>query len=356
MSFDAWKAEAFAEKVLDSMNKGTLALMISLGHRTGLFDTMVSMDWGTSDEIARRAGLDERYVREWLGAMVTGGVVEIDPASRTYRLPAEHAASLTRASSPNNLAVYGQYLGIMGAVEDDIVECFRRGGGVPYEKFPRFHEVMAEDSGQTVLPALFDGILPLVFPSFEPLERGIDVLDVGCGRGRALVMMAERFPNSRFRGLDLSEEATAYGRAIARERGLDNLEFAVMDLRDFHEEAEPERYDFVTTFDAVHDQPKPKHLLAGIRRTLRPGGAYLMQDIKASSFPEKNVEHPMGTWIYTVSTFHCMTVSLAQGGDGLGTAWGRELARSMLAEAGFEDVEVYELPHDPQNDYWVMRV
>src|SRR5690606_8284797 len=214
----------------------------------------------------------------------------------------------------------------------------------------------AEDSGQTVLPALFDGILPLVFPSFEPLERGIDVLDVGCGRGRALAMMAERFPNSRFRGLDLSEEATAYGRAIARERGLDNLEFAVMDLRDFHEEAEPERYDFVTTFDAVHDQPKPKHLLAGIRRTLRPGGAYLMQDIKASSFPEKNVEHPMGTWIYTVSTFHCMTVSLAQGGDGLGTAWGRELARSMLAEAGFEDVEVYELPHDPQNDYWVMRV
>ena len=112
-----------------------------------------------------------------------------------------------------------------------------------------------------------------------------------------------------------------------------------MDLRDFHEEAEPERYDFVTTFDAVHDQPKPKHLLAGIRRTLRPGGAYLMQDIKASSFPEKNVEHPMGTWIYTVSTFHCMTVSLAQGGDGLGTAWGRELARSMLAEAGFVDVD-----------------
>jgi ubiquinone/menaquinone biosynthesis C-methylase UbiE len=355
MSFDEQKATEFAENVVSWVNGGCLSLMISLGHRSGLFDVMSEMGAATSQEIAERAGLNERYVREWLGAMVTGRIVEIDPSARTYRLPPEHAACLTRASAPNNFAVFGQYVGLLGSVEDAILRCFREGGGVPYDLFPRFHEVMAEDSGQTVLAVLFDKILPLAFPSVEPLERGIDVLDVGCGRGRALLAMAERFPKSRFRGVDLSDEAVAYGREEASRRGLSNLSFVAEDLSDFHQTAAPASADFVTTFDAIHDQAKPRNVLAGIRRTLRRGGVYLMQDIKASSQVENNLEHPLGPMLYTVSTFHCMTVSLAQGGEGLGTMWGREQARSLLEEAGFEDITIHELDHDPQNDYWVIR-
>ena len=190
---DQARKESFAESMIDMLNKGALAVMVSIGHRTGLFDAMSRLSPSTSAEIAGEAGLNERYVREWLGAMVTGRVVEFDPEGRIYRLPAEHAASLTRAAAPDNIAAFTQYIPMMGTVEDQIVECFRKGGGVPYSSYRRFHEVMAEDSGQTVVPALIDHILPLV-PGFpENLKKGIEVLDIGCGSGKALNLMAEAF-------------------------------------------------------------------------------------------------------------------------------------------------------------------
>ena len=193
---DQQKAEAFAGRMIGTLNEGAIAIMTSIGHRTGLFDTMSGLPFSTSGEIASAANLDERYVREWLGAMVVGGIVEHDPENGTYYLPPEHAAFLTRAASPDNIAVSAQFISVMGTVEDEIVEVFRRGGGVPYSAFPRFHEVMAEDSGQTVVAALFDHILPLVPGLTERLEEGIEVLDVGSGSGRALNLMARAFPTA----------------------------------------------------------------------------------------------------------------------------------------------------------------
>ncbi|MGH8058977.1 MAG: transcriptional regulator, partial [Candidatus Entotheonellia bacterium] len=198
--FDSAKAEAFAGRFLTALNNGALCLMVSIGHRTGLFDVMSQLPPASSEEIAARAGLNERYVREWLGAMVTGGVVDVDPTNNRYSLPAEHAAHLTRAAGADNLAVFAQYIAVMGGVEDDIVECFRAGGGVPYAKFPRFHEVMAEDSGQSVLSSLESHILPLVPGLSDRLAKGIRVLDVGCGRGRILNRLATLYPDSRFVG------------------------------------------------------------------------------------------------------------------------------------------------------------
>ncbi|MCZ7588965.1 MAG: class I SAM-dependent methyltransferase [Gaiella sp.] len=154
---------------------------------------------------------------------------------------------------------------------------------------------------------------------------------------------------------DLSEEAASWGRAEATRRGLENLSFVPRDLATYDVDAEPEAFDLVTTFDAVHDQPKPMALLRGIRRTLRAGGVYLMQDIAGHTDVDGNRDHPLGTFLYAISTFHCMTVSLAQGGDGLGTLWGEELAGQMLREAGFGSVEVHHLPHDPRNAYTVVR-
>ncbi len=354
-AFDQDRAAAFEERFTGALNNAAAVLMVSIGHRTGLFDTMAGMAPATSEEIARAAGLSERYVREWLGAMVTSGIVDHDPAAGTYVLPAEHAAFLTRAAASDNMAVFAQYIPVLGAVEDDIVECFRKGGGVPYERYPRFHEVMAEDSGLSVLPVLREHILPLVPRLVERLEAGIDVLDAGCGRGKALNQMASWFPNSHFTGYDLSEEAVAYATAEAKAQGNANVRFVQRDLSDFDGTAEPEAFDLVTTFDAVHDQAKPAELLAGIRRSLRSGGVYLAQDIKASCHVHNNMDHPIGTLLYTISCLHCMTVSLAQGGAGLGAVWGRETAERMLAEAGFGSVEVHELEHDVQNCYYVCR-
>jgi 2-polyprenyl-3-methyl-5-hydroxy-6-metoxy-1,4-benzoquinol methylase len=353
--FDPAKAEAFADRVLTTLNNGALCLMISVGHRTGLFDVLSTLPPATSAEIAAHAGLQERYVREWLGAMVTAGVVEVDPATTRFVLPAEHAAFLTRAVAADNLAVFAQYIALLGGVEDDVVACFTQGGGVPYARYPRFHAVMAEDSGQSVLSSLESHILPLVPGLTDRLAGGIQVLDVGCGRGRILHRLAELYPHSRFLGLDLSEEAIAYAREQAARAELRNITFAAADVSDLDATAEPEAFDFITTFDAVHDQAQPLRVLRGIHRALKPDGVYLMQDIRASSHVHGNIAHPIGTFLYTISCMHCMTVSLAQGGEGLGTMWGEEKTREYLQRAGFRAIETHQLTHDIANNWYVVR-
>jgi SAM-dependent methyltransferase len=349
---DEARRDAFAERLLGILNGGALSLMISIGHRSGLFDVMGRSSFGTSEAIADSAGLQERYVREWLGAMVAGGIVEYLPVDRSYRLPPEHAACLTRDARPNNMAATAQFVPILASVEDEVLECFERGGGVPYEAFHRFHEVMAEESDQTVVAWLHEAILPLVPGLVERLATGVAVADVGCGSGRALNRMAHAFPKSRFIGLDLSPHAIGAARAEAKERGLTNVRFEVRDATELGPAGE---YDFVTAFDAIHDQARPAEVLAAIARALRPGGVFLMQDIRGTSRVEEDARHPLGAFLYTVSCLHCMTVSLAAQGAGLGAMWGVETARRMLDEAGFAELEVETLPHDLMNFYYVAR-
>ena len=352
--YDRPKAEAFAGRLLRGLNDGALCLMMSVGHRTGLFDVMSASPPATSAEIASRAGLNERYVREWLGAMVTGGVVDVEPATLRFSLPAEHAASLTRAAGADNMAVFTPYISVLGGVEDDIVECFEKGGGVPYSRFNRFHDVMAEDSGQSVLSSLESHILPLVPGLTARLTHGIRMLDAGCGRGKILNQLAALYPRSRFVGLDLSADAIAYARREASHAGRDNVEFVTADLTRFDETAEPEAFDLITTFDAIHDQAQPLNVLKGIHRALRPDGVYVMQDISGTSHVHKDVDHPIGTFLYAVSCMHCMTVSLAQGGEGVGAMWGEEKTREYLTKAGFRSITTHRLAHDIQNNWYVV--
>ena len=343
-------APAFVDRLVTILNDGMLALMISVGHRTGLFDSMAGAPPLTSHELADRAGLNERYVREWLGAMTTGGIVDYDPKVRTFTLPDDRAAFLTRSAGLDNVGAACQSLALLGSVEADIVRCFREGGGVPYAAFGDFQRLMAEDSGAILDATLIDQVLPLVPGLVERLRGGIDVADVGCGSGHALNLMAEEFPASRFTGFDISEEGLAAGRREAGAKGLANVAFVARDAAALGEAA---TFDFITTFDAIHDQARPDLALAAIRCALRPDGAYLCVDIRASSQLDENVENPMGPFLYTVSTMHCMTVSLAQGGMGLGTVWGEQLARSMLTDAGFVRIDVRNIEGDVFNNYYV---
>jgi 2-polyprenyl-3-methyl-5-hydroxy-6-metoxy-1,4-benzoquinol methylase len=350
--FDEAKSEAFSDRFIAALNASSLMMMFSIGHRTGLFDTMDRMNWSTLQAIAEAAGLNERYVREWLGAMVTGGVVEYQSTDQTYRLPAEHARWLTRRVTPENLSVTAQWISVLGCVETRIVEKFKTGGGLHYECFERFHETMAEESAQTVVDALQHQIIPLSEGLGDQLEKGIAVLDVGCGSGRAACFMAKAFPASTFTGYDLCEGAIEAAISLAREQGLDNAAFLAKDITTLDE---PEVYDLVTAFDIVHDQKDPATVLRNIHSVLKIGGTFLMQDIAGSSYLEKNLDHPIGPFGYTVSTMHCMTVSLAQGGAGLGTMWGEELAEQMLADAGFTGLVKHKLEHDFINVYYVMK-
>ncbi len=342
--------KSFDQKLLDIYNGAATTLMISIGHRTGLFDKMAELGEASSEQLAAAASLSERYVREWLGALTVSGIVKYDEAGRKYALPAEHAHLLIRTSGKDNLAVFAQYVSVLGSVEDEIIECFHKGGGVPYSSYKRFHEVMAEDSGQSLVPALLETVLPLVDGLAVKMEQGIEVMDIGCGRGLALMRMAKAFPKSKFVGYDLCEETITYANQEAKNRQLPNLTFQVRDVSAL---TDVEKFDFITAFDAIHDQAKPQTVLDNINKALKANGTFLMQDIDASSHVEKNLDHPLGPFLYTVSCMHCMTVSLAQNGEGLGTMWGRETAQTYLKRAGFNSVIIHKLNHDIQNCIYV---
>jgi SAM-dependent methyltransferase len=343
--------EDFAARLLGVFSSGMLSLMIGIGHRARLFDVMASLPPAGSLEIAHAAGLDERYVREWLGAMTTGGIVHHDPVSLTFVLPPEHAHALTRAAGPANLAVMAQWVGLLAQVEDKVLDCFHHGGGVPYGAFPdRLWAVQAEASGVGYDADLVEVILPLVPGLVQRLRGGIDVADVGCGSGHAINLMAQAFPASRFVGVDSSHQALAAARAEADRLGAGNATFVEQDAASLDGS---DRYDFITTFDSVHDQARPDLVLAGIARLLRPSGTYLCVDIGASTTLADNIAHPLGPFLYGASCLQCMTVSLAVGGMGLGSVWGEQLTLRMLADVGFTSVEVAHVEGDFMNNYYI---
>ncbi|RRR39922.1 class I SAM-dependent methyltransferase [Mycolicibacter terrae] len=346
-------ATAFADRITDALDAASLALLLSLGHQSGLFDALANLSApATSAEIAAVTGLNERYVREWLGGTTVAGVVDYDAATASYRLPPHHAAALTRAAGSANLARVAQYIALLGEVEQKVLGCFQHGGGLPYSDYPRFHAVMAERSGEVFDTALVDTVLPLVDGLPQRLRDGAEVADFGCGSGHAVNVMAAAFGNSRFTGIDFSSEGIERATREAAQRGLRNATFESHDLTTFDRAS---AYDLVTAFDAIHDQAHPARVLENIYRSLRPGGTFLMADSRASSQLEDNIGVPTNTYRYTVSLMHCMPVSLALDGAGLGTMWGRQLAMSMLADAGFTEVKCTEIDEDPSNYYYIAR-
>jgi len=345
---DRKRVQEFGRKLFGHYTSGVLTLMIDVGHKTGLFEALAQGP-ATAEDLARRAGLQERYVREWLGAVVTGGVVEYDPAARTFTLPAEHALCLTGTSS-RNLAASSQVLAMLARRLDRVAGCFRSGGGVPYSEFrPDFTEY--QDAAWRLLydGLLIKGFLPLAKGLPERLRAGMRVADVGCGTGHAVNLMAREYPASSFVGFDLGADAIARAQAEAREYGLGNARFEVLDVTRLP--AEPS-YDLITSFDAIHDQRDPATALRRIADALAPDGLYFMLEPRAATRLEDNVGNPFAPYIYGISVLHCMTVSLAEGGTGLGTAWGEERARQMLHESGFTAVEVFEAP-GPQNNIYL---
>lgn len=344
--------EEFGDRVTGILNDACTALMASIGHQTGLFDALAVSGPSTSAGLAERTGLSERYVREWLKALTAARILGHDPAGETYLLPPTHAAWLTTAAGPDNLARTMQFVPLLAQVEQDIAGCFRNGGGLSYDHFPRFHALMAQDSAAVFDAALADVIVPLVEGLPGRLDSGIDVADIGCGRGHAVNILAQRYPASRLTGYDFCAEAIAAARSQAQDLGLRNTRFELLDVATLDE---PESFDLITAFDAIHDQAHPRQALAAAARSLRPGGVFLMAGFKASSNVGDNLKLPWAPFLYTVSTLHCVPISLGQHGEGLGTMWGHQLATSILHEAGFARVGIREVDDDPFNNFFICR-
>jgi len=347
---DEARTREFGRGLIGTFSGAVLTYLIGVGHETGLFDAAAEGP-ATSSELAERAQLNERYVREWLGAMTTGGVFSYDANTMTYELPAEHAVWLT-GHTAGNAAPMSQILNHFGTLLPRLIECFRRGGGIPYSEFrPEFTDRMDDVWRRIYDEKLIDGFIAPVPRLRERLEAGIMAADVGCGTGHAVNLLAHAYPASRFVGYDIAPDAIAVATAEAEAMGLLNTRFEVLDVNRLPSEP---KLDLITAFDSIHDQVDPAMVLRNLRRALAKDGLFLMIDFKFSSKLEENVYNPFATLYYGISTMHCMTISLAEGGAGLGTVWGIQTASRMLADAGFSSVEVLDSPR-PQNCIYVCQ-
>jgi SAM-dependent methyltransferase len=347
---DRKRVQEFARKLFGHYTSGMLTMMVDIGYRTELFEAAAKGP-GTSQQIADRAGLNERYVREWLGAMATGGIMEYEAASQTFALPPEHAVCLTGTSS-RNLAANSQGLAMLGKRVAAVTACFKSGGGVPYSEFrPDFTEFMDASWRLLYDGLLIKGFLPVAKGLPERLAAGIRVADLGCGTGHAINLMAKEYPRSEFVGYDIATDAIDRARAEAQAMVLPNARFEVRDVTRLPSEA---TFDLITSFDAIHDQRDPAAVLRSAAAALAPDGIYFVVEPRASSNLEENIGNPFAPWTYGVSVLHCMTVSLAEAGAGLGTAWGEQTTRRFLVEAGFTSIEAVDAP-GPQNTIYVCR-
>jgi ubiquinone/menaquinone biosynthesis C-methylase UbiE len=349
--------ESFSNKLRGILNYGALNLGMGIGYRLGLFDVMDALDAPEPvSVIAENAGLSVRYIKEWLGVMVTGDIVELsqgDSGQDLFYLPRPHADLITRRAGNSNLGVYTQEIPLLTwcAIEP-VVEGFRTGQGVTYDHYPKFQAFMSELADAKHRQVLVNRFLPYVDNGrlIHRLNKGISVCDLGCAEGVAVLLMARAFPKSCFVGMDISKEVVSAAREEALRQNIPNAAFHALDAAELSgNEVFRDCFKYVTAFDAIHDQTRPLEALKGVYHILKQGGCFSMIDIAAGSRLADNKNHSMGPFLYTVSLMHCMPVGLADGGAGLGMMWGREKAVEMLNQAGFKNVQVLDIPDDPFN-------
>ena len=349
---DQAKVEAFVGKVFTDTTGLMTTTMASIGDRLGLFKDLASQGPATSTELAERSSIDERYAREWLSAMASAGYLTYEPQAQRFTLPPEHAPVLAQEAGPTFFGGVHEELVALVGLSDRVIEAFRQGGGIPYAAYP---DSMYEGI-ERFTAGWFENLLIPVWIEALPevkakLERGIRVADVGCGRGKALIKLAQAFPESRYIGYDLYgpnvDRATANAKAEEVE---DRVTFRQGDVA----EGLPEQYDLITTFDVVHDAVDALALVRAIRQALAPDGTYLCLEINCQDHLEQNVG-PLGTLFYSCSVLLCMTLSLAEGGQGLGTMGLPESRlRALTQDAGFSSV--HRLPlENPFNSLYEIK-
>lgn len=354
---------SISERVIQILNHGALNLALAIGYRTGLLDAMDSFESHQSAEcISLKTGLNSRYIMEWLGVMVTGEIVELSltpDGENRYYLPKHWGDLLTRRAGNANLGVYTQEMPLLTtSAMEPVVHGFKTGEGVSYDYYPKFHRFMSQLADAKHSQVLVDRFLPSVDDGriIGRLQAGIRVCDLGCAEGVALILMAKAFPRSRFVGIDISKNAVTTAQREARRQQIGNLEFVLLDAARLRDNRElKDSFDYVTAFDAIHDQTRPLEVLKGIRYILSADGLFSMVDIAAESNLADNLSHPMGPFLYTVSLMHCLPVGMVDEGAGLGMMWGRQKAADMLKAAGFTKIQVLEMPDDPFNLHFLSR-
>ena len=328
------KIKSFSKQVSGDIGAAMLGALSYIGDRLGIFSVLAEAGSVTSADLAKRTGLSERYLREWLSAMAAAGYLNYDAAAKTYAMPPEHAMVLARDDSPFFAGGFIEMIVPQMSIAPKVMESFKNGRGVSQSEYPpETWEAMERSSASMYRHQLVRKWLPTMPQVVEKLSNGGSSLDVGCGSGRAAIAIATAFPKAKVFGFDAHAGSLERARSNAKAAGLgDRVIFEVVDCT----KLPSAQFDFISTFDVVHDSVDPDALLKSIRGALKPSGTYLMVEVNVSSNVDDNI-NPMGKLMYSMSTLYCMTVSLAHGGAGIGACMGEAKARELVAAAGFKN-------------------
>ncbi len=329
---DLEKAKRIAQEVVGDAAAAMHAGLCYIGDRLGIFKAMMDSGALTVDQLAARTGLNPRYLREWLSAMAAARYVDYDRGAQTFLLVPEYAAALADEDSPFFVASYFQMAQAVMAIAPRVAEAFSNGGGVAQAEYqPSLFEAFERNSGTRYKHKLLRKWLPLMPQVVAALEAGGMMADVGCGGGRAAIMIAQAFAKAQIVGLDVHRESVERARRLAAKSGLsDRVSFEVGD----GSQLAGGKFDFISTFDVIHDAADPAALMGSIRRALRSDGTCLVQEINVSHELSENLS-TLGKMAYSISTLYCLTTSLAHHGAGIGIAMGEPKAREFAAGAGF---------------------
>ncbi len=349
---DSKKAQALAQQVGVDFGAAMTVALAYIGDRLGIFKAMADGAPMTSLDIARRTHLDERYVREWASTMATAGYLDYSPADATFRMNTEQAMVLAREDNTFFTAGAFQYAVTCYRQISRLTEAFQHGGGVPFADFgPEIVEAIErlfQAGYETWVAAQW---IPAVHDVHERLSTGGEAAEVGCGAGQSIIPVASAYANSRFFGYDVDLRSIERARQKAARSGVaERISFERIAAEDL---PFVDRFDLVMAFNCVHDMARPRAALAAIRRVLKPGGVFLWSEADASDNLEENL-NPVGRMLYGASTMHCMTVSLADGGEGLGVVVGENKARRMAIEAGFTSFEKLKIKN-PYHQVFLAR-
>ena len=261
--------QGFAFEVFGDITAQQMGPLTTVGDRLGLWQTLAEIGPVTSTELAARAGLHERYAREWLAAMACHGYLKYDAETGRFRLPAEHAFVLSNTDSPLYLRSVFSMSEASWRHIDQLAEAFLHGGGIPQSEFgDRFWCGFERFTGASFKNFLNQDWIPAVPSVDAALRNGGSAADIGCGNGQALLTLARAYPQATLIGYDNYAPAIAAATANARAAGLDDtVRYAVRDVT----EGIPGSYDLITLFDVVHDAPHPVQLLTAVARALKPG-------------------------------------------------------------------------------------
>jgi len=331
-NLDWGKVKEFAGLMMNDLGAAMQGALTYIGDRLGIFKSLADAGAVTSAELAAKTGLNERYLREWLGAMTAAKYIGYDPATMRYSISPEHTMILANEESPFYMGGFMQMIVPEVAMAPKLIESFRTGKGLPQSEYPpEVFEAIERGSAPMYRHQLIRKWLPAMPQVVERLNAGGTALDVGCGSGRAVIALATAYPKARIFGYDAHPGSVERARANAAAAGVaERVSFDVVDCT----RLPANQFDFIATFDAIHDSVDPVGLLKSIRNALKADGTYLMVEVNVSNRLEDNI-NPMGRMMYSASTLYCMTVSLAHGGAGIGAMMGEPKARELVAEAGF---------------------